>query len=316
MGKQKPGGITWTDYTWNPLRGCTRVSEGCRNCYAERTTGRGLQPGQPFHGFALPTADGPRWTGKVKLMRHLLSQPASWREPRTIFVNSMSDTWHESLPIHEVDQIYAAMLQAPRHVYLVLTKRAHRLKEITTLKSSEHFVHLEWRSIWHGVSVENQQAADERIPLLLDTPCAHRFLSLEPLLGPVHLKSEWLVGLDRPRIDWVIVGGESGPDARPMHPDWVRNIRLACKATGVKFHFKQWGEWRPPECERFDTGKGRAQKYPAFIVSRIDGTARCFDTVDTIGTGNVMVRVGKKAAGRELDGQTHDWMPRPEGVQP
>ena len=320
MGKQKPGGITWCEKTWNPLRGCTRVSEGCRNCYAERTAGRGLQPGGPFVGFALPTADGPRWTGKVELMEHLLHQPASWRVPSTIFVNSMSDTFIEGPDQDQwkfTHQIYCSMLNARRHLFLVLSKRARRMLNFChrwnigvdpsiAIQTMDH--------IWNGVSVENQPAADDRIQLLLDTPCAHRFLSIEPLIGRVTLKPEWL---GPGKVEWVIVGGESGPGARPMHPDWVRDIRTACEATGVKFHFKQWGEWLP------------GTQYTAELARRDPPEQTIFDCVDwedgewqKRGGGwtddlsdAAMYRVGKKAAGRLLDDMTHDWMPKPEGAQ-
>ena len=207
--------IEWTNATWNPVTGCTRTSPGCQHCYARRFAERfrGVE-GHPYEqGFDLKL-----WPGR-------LSQPLSWREPRLVFVNSMSDLFHEHVPLSFIKQTVAAMRQAPHHTFQILTKRAKRLEELAP--------HLDWpRNVWMGVSVENQDFA-WRVDRLRSVPAATRFLSLEPLLGPLDL--------DLAGIHWVIVGGESGPGARPMLPEWVRSIRRQCQAAGVSFFFKQWG---------------------------------------------------------------------------
>ena len=239
-------GIEWTDATWNPVTGCTKVSPGCAHCYAEAITLR-FKRGGPF----LP--------GKTTIRLHpdRLDQPSKWRRPRRIFVNSMSDLFHEDVPFEFVDDIFEVMAANPRHTYQILTKRPERMLDYV------EWTH--WRvwppQVWAGVSVENQYWADRRIPPLLETPAAVRFLSVEPLLKPVEL-ARWLTwcqlcfarrddhlfeGWDHSAVtpDWVIVGGESGPKARPMDPDWVRSLRDECGAAGVPFFFKQWGGARP-----------------------------------------------------------------------
>ena len=315
--------IEWTDATWNCVVGCTKVSEGCARCYAERFAAR--FPDR-FGGVSRMTEHGPRWTGKIVLRPEALDLPLRWRKPRRIFVNSMSDLFHEDVPDEFIDRVFAVMALAPHHTFMVLTKRpermmkhltapdrdevigwkAHELYEqlggdyrrvpalttregtISTASLQPHAKSWPLPNVWLGVSVENQRAADERIPLLLQTPAAVRFLSCEPLLGPVDLKpylepyirtkhdgsKRGTVWAD-PGIDWIIVGGESGPGARPMHPDWVRSIRDQCKAAEVPFFFKQWGEWK---------------------LSWMAGEYQ-------------WMRVGKKAAGRLLDGRTWDELP-------
>jgi protein gp37 len=289
--------IEWADATWNPVRGCEKVSEGCRNCYAARMAARFSGEGQPYEGLAEMTPHGPRWTGDVQLVPEVLDQPLKWRKPRRIFVNSMSDLFHEDVPDEFIARVWTIMASCREHTFQILTKRPRRMMEwVNRVKDWEGYkTHNgeppaayggngiivggnEWPlpNVWLGVSVENQKVADERIPLLLQTPAAVRFLSCEPLLGPVDLSSYLgdLYYCDNPRhgqlcpdgilrdgsailcryckrpvdvfkmIDWVIVGGESGPGARPMHPDWVRGIRDQCVAAGVPFFFKQWGEWK------------------------------------------------------------------------
>ena len=208
--------IEWTDITWNPLRGCTKISPGCKHCYAERFAERfrGV-PGHPFEqGFDL------------RLVPHKLSEPLRWKKPQRIFVNSMSDLFHDEVPLEYIQSVFNVMNQADWHQYQVLTKRAERLEALSG--------QLPWRPhIWMGVSVEN---ADYlwRVDHLRHTNAHVKFLSIEPLLGP--LGSVNLRG-----IDWVIVGGESGPGARPMNPEWVTDIRDQCVREGVAFFFKQWG---------------------------------------------------------------------------
>lgn len=231
-GKSK---IEWTEATWNPIRGCTRISPGCQHCYAERMAARFCGQSQdprivdtsaPFYGFAQMTKSGPRWTGKVELIPELLDIPLRRRKPTTYFVNSMSDLFHESLPDEHILQVFDVMRRAHWHKYQVLTKRSVRLRNLAS--------QLPWEPhVWMGVSVENEDYV-YRIDHLRSTPAHIKFLSLEPLLGP-------LPNLDLSGIDWVIVGGESGPGARPMHPDWVRSIRDQCAEVQVPFFFKQWG---------------------------------------------------------------------------
>ena len=213
--------IEWTDATWNPVRGCTKVSPGCKHCYAETFAERfrGV-PGHPFgQGFDL------------RLIPEKLEQPLAWRSPRRIFVNSMSDLFHEGIPDAYIVQVGRVMQAASQHTFQVLTKRAERLRSMLAgaLSSVARAPH-----IWWGVSVEDRQYGLPRVELLRSAPAAVRFLSIEPLL-------EDLGAFDVAGIDWVIVGGESGPGARPMHPDWVRGIRRACRRARVPFFFKQWG---------------------------------------------------------------------------
>jgi protein gp37 len=266
--------IEWTDRTWNPVTGCTKVSPGCDNCYAETIATRFAGSAAFPKGF------------DVQVRKNVVNAPLKWRKPARIFVNSMSDLFHADVPTPWLADIFAVMAAAERHTFQVLTKRHGRMR---SLLSDASFVddvrsralgkglsvdRWEWplRNVWLGVSVENQQWADIRIPALLGTPAAVRFLSCEPLLGPVDLwgplkdgchrpkLTYWLDGrpqLDEgyttatglemhgftkgPRIDWVIVGGESGRGARPMHPDWVLTIRDQCQHSGVAFLFKQAG---------------------------------------------------------------------------
>jgi protein gp37 len=282
-------GIEWTDATWNPIRGCSRVSEGCRNCYAERVAHRFSFIGGPYDGL---TNEHGRWNGTVRLIESTLEQPLRWRKPRRIFVNSMSDLFHDGLLNREIDRIFAVMASALQHIFQVLTKRAERMAEYFASRPCP-------KNVWLGVSVENQAAADERIPHLLRCPAKVRFLSCEPLLGPVDL-DPWIWGdrcpdpqcgdstwdhpceLGEQRLHWVIAGGESGSAARPTSPDWFRGLRDQCVGANVPFFFKQWGEWAP------EGTSGRPE----------DDRLR---------------RVGKKAAGALLDGQR--WQQFPGGVR-
>lgn len=225
--------IEWTGETWNPVRGCTRISPGCVNCYAERMAARGL-PGlnspTTGHPFAILTPSGPRWTGELELIKDRLSIPYGWKKPRMVFVNSMSDLFHEKLPAKDIEQVWEVMAGTSRHTYQVLTKRGNRMRELTPYLVSKYAL---LQNVWCGVSVENADYL-HRINELRSARAAVRFLSLEPLLGP-------LPNLNLDGIDWVIVGGESGPGARPMAADWVRDIRDQCIAAGCPFFFKQWG---------------------------------------------------------------------------
>jgi protein gp37 len=208
--------IEWTDATWNPVTGCTKISPGCKHCYAERLATRLQWLGNPRYqrGF------------DVTLHPDQLTLPLRWRQPRRIFVNSMSDLFHESVSEEFIQKVFEIMVQAPWHIFQILTKRAQRLADLAP--------QFPWPpNVWQGVSVENAHYT-WRIDHLRNVPAIVRFLSIEPLLGPI--KTLPLDG-----IHWVIVGGESGPRYRPMNPVWVRRIRDQCVAADVPFFFKQWG---------------------------------------------------------------------------
>lgn len=284
--------IEWSDATWNPVTGCTKVSPGCEHCYAEtmyeRFNGKG--------SFATVTTHPER-----------LEKPLSWRKPRKVFVNSMSDLFHDDVPDEFIAKVFAIMADCPRHTFQILTKRHARMRSLLTRFLTDRLVNaVSWDmgrgtvedsrwplpNVWLGVSVEDQKWANIRIPALLDTPAAVRWISAEPLLRPVDLHAYWLHGepawgpeypepssptgmpvqdlIRKPRLDWVVVGGESGPGARPMDPDWAREIRDRCVEADVPFLFKQFG------------------------AHDVDGK-----------------RVGKGRAGRELDGRTWDQYPIP-----
>ncbi|TLW89217.1 phage Gp37/Gp68 family protein [Saccharomonospora piscinae] len=283
--------IEWTNTTWNPVTGCD-------NCYAltlaERFRGT---PGHYFqHGF------------DVQLRPNKLTAPLGWRKPRRVFVNSMSDLFHTEVPDDYIARVFAVIAATPQHTYQLLTKRHARMRALLNSPVFRDLVAVyrdeyvgntaitpgwDWwplRNVWLGVSVEDQKRADLRIPALLDTPAAVRFLSCEPLLGPVDL--------DGLSIDWVIAGGESGRDARPMHPDWVRTLRDQCAAAGVPFFFKQWGAWTPA-----GRGIGMAQH-------NVGREVLVGPPLDDMGHRQVMRRVGKGKAGRELDGRTWDEFPQ------
>jgi len=208
--------IEWTETTWNPVTGCTKVSPGCKRCYAERIALRLQEAGQPRYrnGFELT------------LQEDIAELPLRWKKPRLVFVNSMSDLFHEGIPFDYIGRVFSTMGRAPQHTFQVLTKRAERLAELAPS--------LPWpENVWMGVSVENARYT-WRIDQLRAVPARVRFLSLEPLLGP-------LPNLDFTGVKWVIVGGESGPGARPMKKEWVTDIREQCARAGVDFFFKQWG---------------------------------------------------------------------------
>jgi len=218
-------GIEWTESTWNPLTGCTKISLGCRHCYAERMALRLQAMGQPNYARGFELA----------MHENAVGLPLKWKKPQTIFVNSMSDLFHRAVPDEFILKIFDVMCRANWHRYQILTKRSDRLLELSP--------RLPWKShIWMGVSVESLDYAF-RIEHLRKTGAMVKFLSLEPLLGP-------LPGLNLERIDWVIVGGESGPAARPMDPAWVFEIREQCQTANVPFFFKQWGGTRKKKSGR------------------------------------------------------------------
>lgn len=302
--------IPWTDYTWNPFSGCSPVSEGCRNCYARRMSKR-------LRGRAGYPADDPF---RVTFHPNCLEEPLRMRKPRRIFVCSMGDLFHPDVPDERIDQVFAVMALCPQHVFQVLTKRPERMAQWVRNERSLHVVLQHWKNsrqglntwplpnVWAGVSAENQATADERIPHLLNTPAAVRFVSCEPLLGPVDLDGIWGYPgsadsemLENWPIHWIICGGESGPGARPIHPDWVRDLRDQCKAARVPFFFKQWGEW-----VEF-IANGPLPENCSFVG--IDGSVRLGDCED-IDRDVCMGRVGKKAAGNLLDGERWEQFPK------
>jgi protein gp37 len=364
--------IEWTDRTWNPVVGCSLVSSGCTNCYAMRMAGRIEAMGTAPHyaGLTQPSKAGPVWTGAVRAApEHVLSEPLRWRKPARIFVNSMSDLFHEDLPDWVIDRVFAVMALCPQHTFQVLTKRPERMRDYLSAIEAEfhaspddlnerfgdHCVelsgdpcasawfedHVNWPlpNVWLGVSIEDQTRADERIPILLDTPAAVRWISAEPLLGPLDLRRwmwpvhprwpapyrspaeaiaagaevtyhrQMLVGAWCRFLDWVVAGGESGPDARPMHPDWARSLRDQCAAAGVPFLFKQWGSWRVTyDRDREDPDWRRCGE-----VERETPAGRWLNLDRGHGFhGDRVVRVtpaSKSAACRLLDGVIHDAYP-------
>lgn len=217
--------IEWTQLTWNPITGCTKISAGCKNCYAERMAMRLQAMGVSRYQEAF----------KVTLHTDLLELPRKWKQPRLVFVNSMSDLFHEDVPTDFIERVFEVMASCPQHNFQILTKRSHRLRELAHL--------LPWeQNIWVGVTVENNSVS-YRITDLQSIPAAIRFLSCEPLLEPIN-------NLILTGIHWVIVGGESGPGARPMEPIWVESIYNQCLTTGVPFFFKQWGGTRKKQTGR------------------------------------------------------------------
>ncbi len=222
-------GIEWTEATWNPTTGCDRVSPGCDNCYALTLAKRLKAMGsEKYQEDGDPRTSGPGF--RLTLHPEVLDLPRSWRQPRVVFVDSMSDLFHPDVPLDFIRRVFDVMAETQRHTYQILTKRSQRLRKLAS--------DLEWpHNVWMGVSVETNKYRF-RIDHLRDVPASVRFLSLEPLLGP-------LPSLDLGGIQWVIVGGESGPNARPMDPAWVEEIRDQCLDVGVPFFFKQWGGRTP-----------------------------------------------------------------------
>ncbi|RWO23308.1 phage Gp37/Gp68 family protein [Mesorhizobium sp.] len=347
--------IEWTDATWTPIRArnrqtgklgwhCEHDTTGCVFCYAEGFNKR--------LGTGLPFKPGHRKDIDIFLDEEMLTAPLRWKKPRMIFVCSMTDLFADFVPDEWIDRVFAVMALAPQHSFQVLTKRAKRMREyFSGCDDSKEWVGDNWLTSWHrrdpvrkaigeiaraanymvelgkvrvlplpnvwlGVSAERQQEADERIPELLATPAAVRFVSAEPLLGPIDfgkiIRAATFAGTIYPDgkthpIGWMIAGGESGPGARPMHPDWVRQIRDDFVSAGVPFFFKQWGAWAPPstfaEPRRFEQATvlrdGRVREWDGgYPASRLTDPEMA-----------VMWRGGKKAAGRMLDGVEHNAMP-------
>lgn len=370
--------IEWTEKTWNPIVGCSKISAGCKNCYAIGMAWRLQHIGHSaakYAGTVEKTPGGQKnWTGKINIPRiadlHFndpfdLLGPLGWKKPAMVFVNSMSDLFHEAVPFKVIDAIFAIMVLTPQHKYQVLTKRPGRMLEyfsagkedlVKRWEEATYDMSLcdknedmdgpacavynrcerEWplSNIWLGVSVEDQKAADERIPLLLQVPAAVRFLSCEPLLGPLDLMQDQLRRKDGSypfpyladkyrtkwlhNIDWVICGGESGHGARPLHPDWVRSLRDQCKKAGAAFFLKQWGEYYTksiltttgePTFRMFTSKQHWVDKAQTWVRGglciSIDGRECKIgkDFKECAYPVVIMDKVGKKKAGRLLDGR-------------
>lgn len=257
--------IQWTNKVWNPVRGCSIVSKGCKNCYAMKQAHRFSGPGLDYEGLTKMTSGGPVWTGDVRLVPEMLDRPLHWRKPLRVFVNSMSDLYHEDVPFEFIDRVFAIMAIASGHTYQILTKRPERMRAYMTEdrigrvgyvdslakrhyrdmgRTIPAFVQLRWPlpNVWLGVSVEDQSTANERIPILMDTPAAIRWISAEPLLNEIDL-TLWLHD-----IDWVVVGGESGPKARGFCLSWLRCIQNDCCEFETPLFIKQFGA-RPYETD-------------------------------------------------------------------
>jgi protein gp37 len=338
MAKQGKNGISWTDATWSPVVGCTRVSPGCEHCWAERMA-------RVHYHHEFPNG----WNGDVMIFPHRLLQPTHWKKPRRVAVGLMGDIFHKSVPFSYLDQIWATMgcCESPdlRHLtFQILTKRTDRMFEYAMYRAQSGMV-FDLPNLWVGGSIEDQKTADERIPLLLQTPAHIRFVSVEPMIGPVNLSpfikrdcravcpeenectqcnAGFAAYMSGNQLDWVIVGGESGPGARPLHPDWVRSLRDQCIGAGVPFHFKQWGEWIEISQLGADqwTTAGTEKNGKTYGTIRSRGETlfggKKFETMIFLNdpaTGlesGEYIRTGKKAAGRLLDGR--EWLEFPEAA--
>lgn len=342
MTDQRDGGIAWTDETWNVIRGCSDVNEDCRNCYAKQLAATRLSgPGQPYDGLAKMKNGKAVWTGKVQLVEDLVLQPLRWKRPRKIFVNAMSDLFHDGLSRDQIDQVIAVMALAHWHTFQVLTKRPERMAEHfsegdardnlagwidMTLEQCKEagLVNVHHRrtddliatapdvqepfgwplpNVWWGVSMGHQKAVDEFMPHVLECRphAAVLWISAEPLIERIQFPPGSLR-----LIDWIVAGGESTKNARPMHPAWPKAVQREAELAGVPFHFKQWGEWLPVtylepnrQMPMLNISCGTKGKKERIVSSGAN------DHKDDIN----MVRVGKKAAGRLLDGRAWDQWP-------
>ncbi|MBZ7921621.1 phage Gp37/Gp68 family protein [Ensifer adhaerens] len=345
--------IEWTDATWNPITGCSVVSPGCTNCYAMKLAGTRLKHHPSREGLTRNSKAGPVWTGEVRFNPQWLDEPLRWKKPRMIFVCAHGDLFAEGVPDEWIDQIFAVMALAPQHTFQVLTKRPERMRDYLQ-EMARCFEHdsaefsrrwgtaaaevtgspcaagaiedIPWPlpNVWLGTSAEDQDRYSSRWPYMeeLQELGWLTWLSAEPLLGRILLRVTGLreVGPDA-RVhqsslpQWVVAGGESGPNARPMHPYWPRQLRDQCADAGVPFHFKQWGAWGKPTKPRPSGTPGRfalaaspegaSEFWPAHVVE-IGHWPR---QIDLFGGATVLEHVGKKAAGRLLDGIEHNGFP-------
>lgn len=356
--------IEWTDATWQILTGCSVLSAGCKHCYAMRLAGSRLQHHPSREGLTIQTKAGPVWNGKVRFNEQWLDQPLRWRRPRTIFVCAHSDIFHEAVADATLHRIWAVMALAGHHTMQVLTKRSERMVEFTRAIADDPAPVIDlldqlkpsslWNgsaytarqslevagrlpNVWMGVSTEDQQNANQRVPDLLRAAVAHRFVSAEPLLGPIrfdHIETMAFRGAEgvnaltgelegflgdpvghiNNRIDWIITGGESGPDARPMHPHWPQHIQLQCERYGTMFMHKQNGAWGEVETDpeqwkekpATNLRRGRITMYPSGEYK-----GRGFFPVHARGVVQ-LDRMSKKQSGRLLNGVLYNDMPQKE----
>lgn len=339
--------IEWTDATWNVITGCSVISPGCTNCYAMRLAGTRLRNIPSRAGLTRDSKAGPVWNGSIRFNEEWLDQPLQWRRPRMIFVCAHGDLFADGVTDAMLDRVFAVMALAPQHTFQVLTKRPERMRAYASRAAGRiadtiirmrrqrgdadmvlvPLAHVTpgrawWPlpNVWLGVSVEDQTRADERIPVLLDTPAAVRWISAEPLLGKIDFTAidaendrgfgevDALKGIAyagaavkaTARLDWIVAGGESGHGARPMHPDWARGIRDQCAAAGTAFHFKQWGGWLHESHDaNGEWDWSDAEDRGILHYWR--------DDPEMVTTS---MPLPKKAAGRLLDGVTHDAFPQ------
>lgn len=304
--------------TFNPIVGCTKVSPACKNCYAEKMARRisGIAIAKyndedfdlsGIGNYAEVILNG-KWNGQTRFVPNAINKPLHWKKSRMIFVCSMSDLFHETVDYDWIDRVMKVAEECPEHIFVFLTKRPFAMKGYFDVQTEyENYIPL--KNVWLGVTAENQKEADKRIPILLDIPAAKRFVSIEPMLGKIDLnlinegigldidclngtcKSMNETYHDGPKLDWVICGGESGHNARPMHPDWVRSIRDQCKEVGTPFFFKQWGHWIPEDL------------WPEDICLDMNKTMYAHDHNENY------FPIGTKKSGSQLDGQHHKEFP-------
>lgn len=306
--------IEWTDATWNPITGCDIESPGCTHCYAMTLAGTRLRNHPSRAGLTKRAANGAYvWNGEVRFNKEWIDQPVRWQRPRMVFVVAHGDLFHKAVPDEWIDDVFAIMALANWHTYQILTKRSARMAEyMAELYAGRMYEIAEkWREAgfnaqstimksfadglphcWLGVSAEDQKHFDKRVKHLMEIPASVRWVSAEPLLGPI------LAGDALKSLSWIVCGGESGTRARPMHSDWVRSLRDECVTSVVPFLFKQWGTFIPadqPESRNF-----------------VYDNDRCEHVWDESSSTGYSIRVGKKAAGRLLDGRTWDQFPQRE----
>lgn len=340
MGKTK---IEWSEVTWNPVLGCSKVSEGCRNCYAmsmsarianagraKQMEGKELTPVEQAYQEVVPQDENgkylPKWNNRITLVPERLNDPLRWQKPRMVFVNSMSDLFHPDVPFDFIDKVFAVMEFSKQHTFQVLTKRPERMAKYFESRSNDVLSYgwiplkdgelMPLPNVWLGTSVEDQKSALERIPHLLNCPASVRFLSCEPLLKSVFLTVPTDSGVKtlsslEDGIDWVIVGGESGPNARPMHPDWVRSLRDQCQNAGVAFFFKQWGAWKEGSDKSAIEDRVILNTGAEYGVGEINSNELPKERADKWNAARPtrVSKVGKGKAGRLLDGREYNEMP-------